>query len=169
LDTTRASAQAPTPAPVLAHALPPSRAVGRLIKKVFASLIRNIDERMQPFGLTALQWEPLVLLHFERADTVAALARESQVGCGSMTRMLDRLERKALLRRRRSSVDRRVVHVELTPKGKKVVKAILPFAIAGIDEHLEDFSASDVSRLTQLLQRMLDNGSRSGHASRSHD
>ncbi len=101
------------------QALAQSRAVGRLIKQVFSSLLRNIDERMQPFGLTAMQWEPLMLIHFERADTVAALARESQVGCGSMTRMLDRLERKTLLRRRRSSVDRRVVHLELTPKGKR--------------------------------------------------
>ena len=151
------------------RALAQSRAVGRLIKQVFASLLRNIDERMQPFGLTAMQWEPLMLIHFERADTVAALARESQVGCGSMTRMLDRLERKALLRRRRSSVDRRVVHLELTAKGKKVVAAILPLVVGELDQHLQDFSASDVNRLTQLLQRMLENGSRPAHASRSHD
>jgi DNA-binding MarR family transcriptional regulator len=164
-----ATARKLVPVEVQARTLAQSRAVGRLIKQVFSSLLRNIDERMQPLGLTAMQWEPLMLIHFQHADTVAALARESQVGCGSMTRMLDRLERKALLRRRRSSVDRRVVHLELTPKGRKVVETILPLVIGELDQHLQGFSPSDVTRLTQLLQRMLENGSRSAHASRSHD
>jgi DNA-binding MarR family transcriptional regulator len=148
----------------------PSRVVGRLIKLVFASLVRNIDERMQPLGLTAMQWEPLMLIHVARADTVAGLARESQVNCASMTRMLDRLEAKELLRRRRSSADRRVVHVELTSKGRKVVSAILPKVVSTLDEHLEGFTASDVSRLTNLLERMLANGQRSGGTDQStHD
>lgn len=164
-----AAARKIDPVEAQARALAESRAVGRLIKQVFSSLLRNIDERMQPLGLTAMQWEPLILIHFQHADTVATLARESQVGCGSMTRMLDRLERKALLRRRRSSVDRRVVHLELTPKGRKVVEAILPLVVGELDQHLQGFSTSDVNRLTQLLQRMLANGSRPAQVSRSHD
>jgi DNA-binding MarR family transcriptional regulator len=147
----------------------PSRVVGRLIKQVFASLVRNVDERMQPLGLTAMQWEPLILIHFARADTVAGLARESQVNCASMTRMLDRLEAKELLRRRRSSEDRRVVHVELTSKGRKVVSAILPQVLATLDEHLDGFTAADVSRLTNLLERMLANGLRSSGTEKNED
>lgn len=142
------------------YVVEPSRTVGRLIKLVFNSLVRRIDARMQPLGLTAMQWEPLMLIHFGRADTVAGLARESQVNCASMTRMLDRLEAKELLRRRRSSEDRRVVHVELTSKGRKVVSAILPQVLATLDEHLDGFTGADVSQLTNLLERMLANGQR---------
>jgi DNA-binding MarR family transcriptional regulator len=145
------------------EALAPPRKVGRLVKLVFQSLLRSIDDRMQPLGLTALQWEPLILIHVGIADTVAALARESQVNCASMTRMLDRLETKQLLRRRRSSVDRRVVHVDLTPKGRKVIGAIMPIVIGALEQHLQGFTPGDVSRLTQLLERMLENGIR--HAS----
>lgn len=143
------------------YVVEPSRTVGRLIKLVLNSLVRRIDARMQPLGLTAMQWEPLMLIHFGRADTVAGLARESQVNCASMTRMLDRLEAKELLRRRRSSEDRRVVHVELTSKGRKVVSAILPQVLATLDEHLDGFTGADVSQLTNLLERMLANGQRS--------
>jgi DNA-binding MarR family transcriptional regulator len=163
-DTRRAIASVTAAAqkiPVPEEVVEPSRVVGRLIKQVFTSLVRNIDGRMQPLGLTAMQWEPLILIHFARADTVAGLARESQVNCASMTRMLDRLEAKELLRRRRSSEDRRVVHVELTSKGRKVVSAILPQVIGTLDEHLDGFTAADVSRLTNLLERMLANGQRS--------
>ena len=136
------------------------RQVGRLIKYVFASLLRRIDQRMQPLGLTAMQWEPVLLLSMQRADTVAALARESGVDCGAMTRMLDRLESKELLRRQRSSSDRRVVHLELTEEGHAVSREIAPIVFEEVRQHLSDFSATEVATLTDLLGRMLTNGSR---------
>ena len=143
-----------------AEDIEPSRRVGRLIKQVLNSVLRSIDDRMQPLGLTAMQWEPLVLIYLERVDTVAALARQSQVNCGSMTRMLDRLETKKLLRRRRSAKDRRVVHLELTPAGTKVACTIMPLVVAALDQHLKGFRAAETALLTQLLERMAANGAR---------
>jgi DNA-binding MarR family transcriptional regulator len=138
--------------------VPPFRLVGRLIKNVFSSLLRGVDQRMQPLDLTALQWEPLLLLHLQRADTVAALARESQVNCSAMTRMLDRLEDKQLLERRRSDTDRRVVHLALTEKGRQVCEAIEPLVNAELNAHLRGFSDKEVATLLDLLGRMLRNG-----------
>ena len=137
---------------------PSFRAVGRLIKQVFSSLARGVDERMQPLELTAMQWEPLLLLFLERADTVHALARESRVTCGAMTRMLDRLEHKKLVRRRRSEQDRRVVHLELTDKGADAGKAIQPLINAELKRHLRGFSDDEISTLKDFLGRMLENG-----------
>jgi len=138
-------------------ALAPRQSVGRLIKQVDASLIRRIDQRMQPLELTAMQWEPMLLVHFGKADTVAALARESHVNCGAMTRMLDRLEEKQLLRRRRSDEDRRVVHLELTEKGRKVADEIMPLIREELNVHLRDFTPEEVATLVGLLERMLRN------------
>lgn len=138
----------------------PHRAVGRLIKLVLASLVRGIDQRMQPLGLTAMQWEPLLLLSLQRVDTVAALARESQVNCGAMTRMLDRLADKQLVERRRSDTDRRVVHLELTGKGRDLAGELLPIISEELHRHLRDFSPEETRILTELLQRMLTNGTR---------
>ncbi|MEJ1966842.1 MAG: MarR family transcriptional regulator [Gammaproteobacteria bacterium] len=152
------------------EAVEPSRIVGRLIKRVLSSVLSRVDERMQPLGLTAMQWEPLALIYFENVDTVAALARESQVNCGSMTRMLDRLETKRLLRRQRSSTDRRVVHLELTAEGRKIARRILPLALDALDQHLQGFKPAEVSVLTKLLERMVANGSRSAdHNSQTQD
>ena len=137
---------------------PASRAVGRLIKHVFSSLVRGVDQHMQPLELTAMQWEPILLLFLERADTVAALARESSVNCGAMTRMLDRLEEKQLVRRRRSDDDRRVVHLELTDKGMRVGDEIQPLINAALKRHLRGFSDKEISTLTDFLRRMLENG-----------
>src|ERR1700754_351144 len=95
------------------------RAICRQIKQLSSSLVRRGDRHMQPLELTGMQWEPVLMLWLKRADTRAGLARYSQVGFAAMSRMLDRLEEKDLLRRERRETDRRVVHLHLTPKGKK--------------------------------------------------
>ena len=148
-----------------ADPLPPpevgtQRMICRHIKQVMSSLTRRVDARMQPLELTGMQWEPLMLLWLKRADTVAALARVSQVGVPSMTRMLDRLEQKGLLRRERSETDRRVVHLHLTPKGRKTASRIWPIVVEGMNVHLEGFVEAELDQLNDLLGRMLVNGAR---------
>lgn len=148
----------PSPPPVL---LPddPNLQVGRLIKLVFSSLLRSVDARMQPLELTALQWEPLLMLALGRADTVAALARECNVDCGAMTRMLDRLEQKQLLQRQRSDADRRVVNLTLTSKGHEAAVEIPKVVREELQRHLAGFSTAERNTLTGLLTRMLGNTS----------
>lgn len=138
----------------------PQTRVGRTLKLVFSSLVRSVDARMQPLELTAMQWEPLLLLAWGRADTVAALARECDMDPGAMTRMLDRLEQKHLLARSRSEADRRVVHLALTDKGREAAAAIPPVIRDELSRHLQDFSESETELLVSMLSRMLQNGAR---------
>ncbi|MEJ0099232.1 MAG: MarR family transcriptional regulator [Pseudomonadota bacterium] len=142
----------------------PDLQVGRLIKLVFTSLLRSVDARMQPLELTAMQWEPLLMLALGRADTVAALARECTVDCGAMTRMLDRLEQKQLLQRQRSESDRRVVNLALTAKGRDTADEIPKVVREELQRHLADFSPAERQKLVQLLIRMLGNASASSKA-----
>jgi DNA-binding MarR family transcriptional regulator len=137
-----------------------SRQICRQVKQLTNSLVRRVDLHMQPLELTGMQWEPVLMLWLKRADTVAGLARVSQMGCASMTRMLDRLEDKELIRRERSELDRRVVNLHLTPKGKKVANKIWPIVVEGMHVHLEGFKKEELVQLNGLLGRMLTNGAR---------
>jgi len=136
------------------------RMICRQIKQVTSSLVRRIDEHMQPLELTGMQWEPVLMLWLKRADTVAGLARVSQMGFPSMTRMLDRLEVKELLRRERSESDRRVVHLHLTPKGRKAASKIWPIVVEGMHVHLNGFKKEELAHFNDFLGRMLANGAR---------
>jgi DNA-binding MarR family transcriptional regulator len=136
------------------------RAICRQVKLVGSSLVRRVDQHMQPLELTGMQWEPVLMLWLKRADTVAGLARVSQMGFASMSRMLDRLEEKDLLRRERSESDRRVVHLHLTAKGRKVANKIWPIVVEGMHVHLDGFKKEELVQLSGLLARMLANGAR---------
>jgi DNA-binding MarR family transcriptional regulator len=136
------------------------RSICRQVKLAGTSLIRRVDQHMQPLELTGMQWEPVLMLWLKRADTVAGLARVSQMGFASMSRMLDRLEDKDLLRRERSESDRRVVHLHLTAKGKKVANKIWPIVVEGMHVHLDGFKKEELVQFSDFLGRMLANGAR---------
>lgn len=132
--------------------------VGYLLKRAHVSMVRSMDARMQEYDLTALQWGPLLLIAKGRGDTVAACAREAGVDASAMTRMLDRLEAKNLIRRTRSEADRRVVNVELTDAGHATA-AKMPRELAQmLNHHLRGFSRQELETLKDLLRRLERNG-----------
>jgi DNA-binding MarR family transcriptional regulator len=140
--------------------------VGFLMKRCLSVLVRNLDVRMQNLDLTGMQWQPLLHVLYG-CDTVAACAREAQTDSSSMTRMLDRLEAKGLLTRERSTADRRVVNLTLSPRGQEIAQQIPEVLSEVLNEHLRGFSAQDFGTLMALLNRFLDNGETMAAASNS--
>jgi len=134
--------------------------VGFLMKQTVELISRSLDARMAEHSLTDAQWRPLLLLSRNSPGTASQVAR--WVGCdaGATTRMLDRLEDKGLLRRVRSTDDRRVQRLELTEEGRKAA-AIVPYVIADVlNAHLADLSRKEVDTLRELLRRVLATGRR---------
>ena len=132
--------------------------VGWLMKRALISIAQAADRRLEPKGITHAQWAALFMLRTCRASTVAELARETHSDPGAMTRLLDRLEAKGFCRRHRSTDDRRVVRVELTPEGQVAAQDV-PIVLAQVlNEHLAGFSKTEWSQLKDMLRRMVVNG-----------
>lgn len=132
--------------------------VGYMMKRIMLSVVFQADKRLDLHGLTSAQWGPLMRLRTTGGSTVAELARWLSVDAGAMTRLLDRLEKKGLCKRVRSTEDRRVVQVELTPDGAAAI-AQVPAVLADVlNGHLAGFSETEWQALRTYLQRMLENG-----------
>lgn len=135
----------------------PEDSVAYLMRQALTAMRAEVERRLEPTGLTNAQWVPLLMLHMGRASMVAELARECQLDAGGMTRLLDRLEVKGLVRRVRSSADRRVVNIELTATGREAAKGI-PAVLCGVQNAaLDGFSGDEWQTLRALLGRLLAN------------
>jgi len=132
--------------------------VGYLMKRVMMSVVYQADKRLDAHGLTSAQWGPLLRLRNTGGSTVAELARWLQIDAGAMTRLLDRLEKKGLCKRVRSTEDRRVVQVELTPDGAAAIKEVPAVLAEVMNAHLAGFSKTEWQALNTYLQRMLKTG-----------
>ncbi|MEV4343259.1 MarR family transcriptional regulator [Actinoplanes sp. NPDC049596] len=75
--------------------------------------------------VTLPQFRALVVLAVRGPQRGIDIAEELQVNPSTGTRMLDRLTRKGLVRRLRSTADRRVVRVRLTPAGHDIVEQVI--------------------------------------------
>ena len=132
--------------------------VGFMMKRILASISQSMEGRLcEPGSPTFPQWIPLAKLRMGTAATVAELARECQLDTGAMTRLLDRLEAKGLVRRVRSQSDRRVVNIELTDEGRTAAQDVPQHLAAVQNEYLSGFTQEEWEQLKSFLRRILDN------------
>jgi DNA-binding MarR family transcriptional regulator len=141
--------------------------VGHLMGRARASLLAGLDEQLLQFGLNGMQFAVLKHLGDGAARTSADLCRSMHYDTGAMTRILDRLEQKGLVRRERCREDRRVVFLHMTPNGCAQLPRYLTVGSRVLDAHLAGFSQAEVDQLKAYLGRMIDNGRKEGAYTRS--
>ncbi len=134
----------------------PEESLGRLIADVSRRILAGFDEEMasQGMGITGAQWVILMRIARGCASTAAELCRFGHCDTGSMTRMLDRLEEKGLIRRVPSSKDRRITLLDLTEAGRALLPHLPPVAIKVLNAHLKGFSREELDQLKGFLNRI---------------
>jgi len=135
----------------------PDRGIGRLLSRVKMGLQEALDRELAPFDITSAQYVILVNLAHNEADSASELCKGVSYDPGAMTRMLDRLERKGLIRRVRCGNDRRKVILQLTDEGKAVYPKLVAVHVKVLNHFLRNFSKTQVGQLETLLRRMLAN------------
>jgi DNA-binding MarR family transcriptional regulator len=136
----------------------PEESVAYLMRRLISNFASEVAHELDPRGLTNAQWVPLYKLHLGHGTTAAELARNCELDAGAMTRTLDRLEAKNLIKRVRSSEDRRVVNLELTDDGRHAADQVPEAMCNVLNAHLRGFSHAEVELLKSMLLRMLENG-----------
>ena len=136
----------------------PYRSVARLMTRVKSEMMNALDRELAPFGVSAAQYVVLVRLAYDKKnESASALCEGVSYDPGAMTRMIDRLEAKGLVRRVRTPSDRRRVLIELTDEGRAICPELIAHAVGVLNRFLEGFTRDDVAQLESLLQRMLAN------------
>ncbi len=112
-------------------------------------------EHQQPSDLTHSQLRALVVL--DQADEVTAgeLAKSADLNPASVTAMLDQLESKGIVQRRRVERDRRVCMVSLTDKGRAIVDEKRARWHALWEQRLGDLSERELSAALRVMQMMI--------------
>jgi DNA-binding MarR family transcriptional regulator len=138
-------------------ATPPKRGVIRLINRVRVEINDALDRELARFEISAPQLIVLASVANKEADSASAVCKSISYDPGAMTRMIDRLERKGLIRRIPNPDDRRATNLELTAAGR----ALYPQLIAAKEnvqtQFLRGFSEEEALQLERFLNRMLDN------------
>ena len=135
----------------------PQRSIGSLFGKVKGAMGAAFEAELAPLDITAAQYVILMSLAHGECSSASDLCKGISYDPGAMTRMLDRLERRGLVRRAPNPDDRRAFQLELTQEGQAVVPKLRAAGMKVLNRMLDGFSAKDAQQLEGLLLRMLDN------------
>jgi DNA-binding MarR family transcriptional regulator len=109
--------------PVLTSDDPNEPRLSYVVARLERAIRRAINERVQPYGLTTLQYTTLSVLGRRGALSNAQLARRSYMSPQAMSEVIAALEQRGLIERSQHPNHRRVYPAGLTPKGHEVLAA----------------------------------------------
>ena len=98
-------------------------------------------------GLPGTQLWALHEVAAANGSTVGELATRLRMHQTTVSNLLSRLEAGALLRRERSPLDRRIVHIQITPAGRRVLKRAPGPARGLLPKVLDEMSAAQLRKV----------------------
>jgi len=141
------------------------RHIGALVSRVKVEFLTALDrelaqdKRLAPLEMSAAQYVIVANLASGPGEpkSAADLCKVISYDAGAMTRMLDRLEAKGLVRRTRSSQDRRLMNLELTEEGRAAYPRMREISMSIANRFLRGFTKAEARQLEGFLNRMLEN------------
>ncbi len=117
---------------------------------------RRLVEVVEPHGVTLQQYNVLRILRGAHPDPLPTLEIGERLieRMPGITRLLDRLEEKGLVRRERCSDDRRLVHCWITPAGLELLAAMDDAMDRADDDAVAELEPDETMALTALLERV---------------
>jgi len=101
--------------------------IGKDVEEFHNSIIELIKKyqfrdrnELTSFGISVSQCYVLETLHFQGVLTMKKLAEQMHLTISTITRLVDQLEGKNLVKRKQHREDSRIRMIKLTPKGEKV-------------------------------------------------
>jgi DNA-binding MarR family transcriptional regulator len=130
-------------------------AVGYLLRRTLNLLQPRMESLFVDHEFTFVQWCVLMQLRDGLANRAADISRNLNHDSGALTRVVDQLEARGLIERARSTEDRRIVELALTPAGSEAIEMLIPLVVDHVNDLFADFSREEIETLVLLLNRMI--------------
>jgi DNA-binding MarR family transcriptional regulator len=131
--------------------------VSHHLRRAHNALRFQIAQHLERYGISMKHFHFLKALQYEDGITQIELSR--RVGCerATVTVVMDELEKLGYVRRTRNKVDRRKLHVFLTPKGRRTRAARADAVVSTQDVALGGISDAEYEMFKALLDKIVVN------------
>lgn len=106
------------------------------------------------YNITPPQFEALLALDHHENLAMGELCQRLNVASSTITDLVDRMERAELAVRVRDPADRRVIRLQIQPKGREVINNVLTAWRTYLATLLDGMEAQDLEQLMKALGKM---------------
>lgn len=128
--------------------------VGWLVYKARHVLKKRTQDKLKDYGISSEQWSVLNMVYTKGGCNQKTLAELLLKDGGTLTRILNILEDKELIKRERSLNDKREFLIHLTDKGFDLYNELLKVMLQNKQEINSIFSTNEQKQLIFLLNKL---------------
>jgi DNA-binding MarR family transcriptional regulator len=128
-----------------------------LMNRIAATWNAELAGELRGFALTTPQMRALAVLGINSGLTINELSTLTVTEQSTMSRTLDALEERGLVRRRPRTSDLRVREVDITPAGREAFDAFWPVMFQRYQQMFRDIGEDEFAQLVATLQKILRN------------
>ena len=119
--------------------------------RTYDDLFFQVEKSLQEYKLNISEFGVLEMLYHKGDQPVQKIADKILVTSGTITYVINKLEKKDLVIRRKCNKDKRIYYVSLTEKGKDYIAHIFPKHKEFLNNLFKDLSEEDKRELVENL------------------
>lgn len=134
-----------------------NNSVGYIISNTGRKLSQCLQQQFQHSDVTPEQWSLLITLDEKDGISHKELAHRAEKDPANITRLVDQLEKKALVRRAAHPNDRRSLLLYLTELGRSKAHTLAPIEAAYVEQIVSGISADEIRAFKQFMKKINQN------------
>ncbi|WP_442858754.1 MarR family winged helix-turn-helix transcriptional regulator [Bacillus sp. KH172YL63] len=125
-----------------------------VLSRAFKALNEEINKNIQENGLNPTEFAVLELLYHKGDQPLQQIGGKILLASGSITYVVDKLEKKGYLKRNACPKDRRVTYAQITENGRELIDDIFPNHEKRIHELMSALSAEEKEETIHMLKKL---------------
>jgi MarR family transcriptional regulator, organic hydroperoxide resistance regulator len=114
----------------------------------------DMEEALRRVDMDVPSWRAIMLVHEQNPSSVSEIAERAVTRLSTMTRVIQRLEKRGLVKLDTRAADARVTEVFITPHGEEIVEQVRAVASRIYQSVFKDMGAAEIETLNGLMLRV---------------
>ncbi|MGI6451720.1 MAG: MarR family winged helix-turn-helix transcriptional regulator [Desulfitobacteriia bacterium] len=127
-----------------------------LLQRLSVLTHRQKNQFAEEIGISRQQFDVLCIIYEKGQITMGELCREISSACSTATDLADKLEKAGYVERIREKRDRRVVRLNILPKGEKLIKSVIERRAGRLAGIMNTFEEEDLKNTLSFLETLTD-------------
>jgi len=127
-----------------------------LLQKMSVIIQRQKNQFAEEIGISKQQFDVLCIIFDKGRITMGELCREISSACSTVTDLADKLEKEGYVERIREKRDRRVVRLNILPKGHNLIKSVMERRLRELEDIMETSDKEEGIKVMSFLETFVE-------------
>lgn len=128
--------------------------IEKSLRKIDAIVRKNGRNILNNFDITIPQFTALQIIIKNGDMTIGELSKEMSLASSTITDLIDRMEKSELVVRKKDIKDKRIIRINVLPKGNDVLEKVLEKRIEFLGSKLTSLNEDEKNLLNQSLTKL---------------